>query len=148
MVGSGQAIPLSKPHHNIFIHEEDEGQVPLSFLKEVIDLFSSAGDWVLAGPIKIGMKIFIGVIVIYACTHVCTFVHVCMHVCDGSVHAAYECVWVRCFMLYIAVMSQKRPEQTVPMTAHLHMVIRLHELAWFYYDWKVHRETCAMAPAE
>ena len=59
--------------------------------------------------------------------------------------------WVRCFTLYIAVMSQKRPELTVPMTAHLHMVIRLHGLgglAWFHYDWKARRETCAMGPAE
>ena len=45
-------------------------------------------------------------------------------------------------------MSQKRQEQTVPMTAHLHMVIRLHELAWFHYDWKVHRKTCAVDYAE
>ena len=59
--------------------------------------------------------------------------------------------WVRCFTLYIAVMSQKRPELTVPMTAHLHMVIRLHclgWLAWFHYNWKGRRETCAIRPAE
>ena len=59
--------------------------------------------------------------------------------------------WVRCFTLYIAVMSQKRPELTVPMTAHLHMVMRLHclgGLAWFHYDWKARRETCAMGPTE
>ena len=59
--------------------------------------------------------------------------------------------WVRCFTLYIAVMSQKRPELTVPMTAHLHMVIRLHclaWLAWFHYNWKARRETCAIRPTE
>ena len=59
--------------------------------------------------------------------------------------------WVRCFTLYIAVMSQKRPELITPMIAHLHMVIRLHRqgrLTWFHYDWKVRRETCAMGPAE
>ena len=37
--------------------------------------------------------------------------------------------WVRCFILYIAVMSQKWPELIPPMTAHLHMVIRLHRQA-------------------
>ena len=55
------------------------------------------------------------------------------------------------FTLYIAVMSQKRPELTIPMTAHLHMVMRLcclGGLAWFHYDWKARRETCAMGPAE
>ena len=59
--------------------------------------------------------------------------------------------WVRCFTLYIAVMSQKRPELVAPMTAHLHMVIKLHGrggLDWFHYDWKARRETCAMGPAE
>lgn len=59
--------------------------------------------------------------------------------------------WVRCFTLYIAVMSRKRPELIAPMTAHLHMVIRLHRsggLAWFHYDWKARRETCAMGPTE
>ena len=59
--------------------------------------------------------------------------------------------WVRCFTLYIAVMSQKRPELTIPMTAHLHMVMRLYclgGLAWFHCDWKACRETCAMGPAE
>ena len=78
VVGSGQAIPLSKPHHNIFIHEEDEGQVPLCFLKEVIDLFSSAGDWVLAGP-RYGN--------IYWCnSNIC--VHSFMYVCA----CVYACV--------------------------------------------------------
>ena len=80
---SGQAVPLSKPHDNIFIHQQDGGQVPLSFLKEVIELFSSPGDWVLAGPTRIGMK-KIGVQVC-----VCACMRVCMHVC---VHACV-CVW-------------------------------------------------------
>ena len=72
---SGQAVPLSRPHDNIFIHQQDGGQVPLSFLKEVIELFSSPGDWVLAGPTRIGMK-KIGVQVC-----VCACMRVCMHAC-------------------------------------------------------------------
>ena len=59
--------------------------------------------------------------------------------------------WVRCFTLYIAVMSQKRAELVAPMTAHLHMVIRLYRRGgpdWFHYDWKARRQTCAMGPAE
>ena len=78
---SGQALPLSKPHDNIFIHQQDGGQVPLSFLKEVIELFSSPGDWVLAGPTRIGMK-KIGVqVCVCACMHTCVCVHACMRAC-------------------------------------------------------------------
>ena len=48
-------------------------------------------------------------------------------------------------------MSQKRPKLIPPMTAHLHMVIRLHRqggLTWFHYNWKARRETCAVGSAE
>ena len=82
---------------------------------------------------------------------------------EGGVHRAIQQVQqqarrvtdlmtcIRCFMLYTAVMSQKQPELAAPMMAHLHMVIRLHNLGgltWFHYDWKARRETCARGPAE
>ena len=59
--------------------------------------------------------------------------------------------WISCFTLYTAVMSQKRTELAAPMMAHLHMVIRLHNLGgltWFHYDWKARQETCVMGPVE
>lgn len=53
---SGEDLCLSKPHGNVFMHEEDgEGQKPLSFLKEIISIYSSPGDWILTGPTGIGM---------------------------------------------------------------------------------------------
>ena len=52
---SGQAAPLLKSHTNVFIYEEDdEGQIPLSFLKDIIEIYSAPGDWILAGPTEIG----------------------------------------------------------------------------------------------
>ena len=55
--------------------------------------------------------------------------------------------WIRCFTLYIAVMSQKMPELVPPMTAHLHTVMKLEQsvgdMSWFQYDWKARREMCA-----
>ena len=100
---SGQAVPLSKPHDNIFIHQQDGGQVPLSFLKEVIELFSSPGDWVLAGPTRIGMK-KIGVQVC-VCVHayMCVCVRVCVCVGGGWVYMhmyVHACVFL-CVSLYI-----------------------------------------------
>ena len=57
---SGQILSLSKPHDNIFIYEEDgDDQRPLSFFKEIIDIYSSPGDWIFAGPTGIGMHLFI-----------------------------------------------------------------------------------------
>lgn len=65
---SGQPIPLSKPNGNVFLHKTDyhvldkatnkhvyRDQKPLSFIKEVIEIYSSPGDWILAGPTGIGM---------------------------------------------------------------------------------------------
>ena len=49
-------MPLSKSHDNMFIHEDDGGPIPLSFLKEIIEIYSSPGDWILAGPAGIGMN--------------------------------------------------------------------------------------------
>lgn len=55
---SGQILPLSKPHDNIFLYDEDAGDdLRLqSFIREIIDLYSSPGDWVFAGPTGIGMQ--------------------------------------------------------------------------------------------
>ena len=55
--------------------------------------------------------------------------------------------WIRCFTLYIVVMSQKRPDLVPPMTAHLHTVMKLEQsmcgMSWFQYDWRARREMCA-----
>ena len=59
--------------------------------------------------------------------------------------------WVRCYNLYTAVMAQRRPELIGPMAAHLHTVLTIHNaggLAWFQYDWRTRRESCATGPAE
>ena len=55
--------------------------------------------------------------------------------------------WMRCFTLYIAVMSSRRPDLVVPMVAHLHAVIKLEQsiggLGWLQYDWRSRKELCA-----
>ena len=55
---SGQILPLSKSHDNIFIYDEDASDDLrlLSFFKEIIDIYSSPGDWIFAGPTGIGMQ--------------------------------------------------------------------------------------------
>ena len=54
--------------------------------------------------------------------------------------------WVRCFTLYIAVMSQKMPDLVPSMTAYLHTVVKLEQsvggMSWFQYDWKARRDVC------
>ena len=47
--------------------------------------------------------------------------------------------WVRCFALFMAVLSQRSPEMVLDMVAHLHTVLRLQQkatsqLAWLEYD--------------
>jgi hypothetical protein len=47
--------------------------------------------------------------------------------------------WVRCFSLYMAVLSKKEPDMMPSMVAHLPTVLRLHQrasfqLAWLEYD--------------
>lgn len=47
--------------------------------------------------------------------------------------------WVRCFSLFMAVLSQRSPEMVPDMVAHLHTVLRLQQkatsqLAWLEYD--------------
>ena len=47
--------------------------------------------------------------------------------------------WVRCFTLFMAVLSQRSPEMVPDMVAHLHTVLRLQQkatsqLAWLEYD--------------
>ena len=55
--------------------------------------------------------------------------------------------WIRCFTLYVAVMSSRRPELVAPMVAHLHTVIKLEQsmggLGWLQYDWRARKELCA-----
>ena len=55
--------------------------------------------------------------------------------------------WIRCFTLYLAVMSSRRPELVAPMVAHLHTVIKLEQsmggLGWLQYDWRARKELCA-----
>ena len=59
--------------------------------------------------------------------------------------------WVQCFNLYTTVTAQRRPELIGPMAAHLHTVLAIHNaggLAWYQYDWRTRRESCATGPAE
>jgi len=59
--------------------------------------------------------------------------------------------WVRCYNLYSAVMAQRRSELIGPMAAHLHTVQTIHNaggLAWFQYDWKMRKESCATGPTD
>ena len=64
----GQATALSKPHCNIFVHEQDVPydditlreqvytyQKPISLLNDLIEVYTFRGDWILAGPTGIGM---------------------------------------------------------------------------------------------
>ena len=58
--------------------------------------------------------------------------------------------WVRCFTLYMAVLSVKAPEMVPSMVAHLHTVLRLqqrssHLLAWLEYDIQFRMEMAASA---
>ena len=58
--------------------------------------------------------------------------------------------WVRCFTLYMAVLSTKAPEMVPSMVAHLHTVLRLqqkasHHLAWLEYDIHFRMELAASA---
>ena len=58
--------------------------------------------------------------------------------------------WVRCFTLYMAVLSAKAPEMVPSMVAHLHTVLRLqqrasHHLAWLEYDIQFRMELAASA---
>ena len=58
--------------------------------------------------------------------------------------------WVRCFTLYMAVLSVKAPEMIPSMVAHLHTVLRLqqrssHLLAWLEYDIQFRMELAASA---
>ena len=55
--------------------------------------------------------------------------------------------WIKCFILYIAVVFQKRPDLVPPITAKLHTVMKLEQsvgsMSWFQYDWRARRKTCA-----
>ena len=58
--------------------------------------------------------------------------------------------WVRCFSLYIAVLSKKAPEMVPSMVAHLHTVLHLqqktsHHLSWLEYDIQFRMEMAASA---
>ena len=58
--------------------------------------------------------------------------------------------WVRCFSLYMAVLSKKEPGMVRSMVAHLHTVLRLHQrassqLAWLEYDIQFRMELAASA---
>ena len=58
--------------------------------------------------------------------------------------------WVRCFTLYMAVLSTRAPEMVPSMVAHLHTVLRLqqralHNLAWLEYDIQFRMEMAASA---
>ena len=66
----GQAVALSKPHGNVFMNEQDAPymdntahkqvytyQKPVSLLKDIIEVYTSPGEWVLTGPTGIGMCI-------------------------------------------------------------------------------------------
>ena len=97
---SGQAVPLSKPHDNIFIHQQDDGQVPLSFLKEVIELFSTPGDWVLAGPTRIGTYEKDRCTSMCVCVCMCSCMHACVRVCvrGGWVYICIVCAGMCIFV--------------------------------------------------
>ena len=56
--------------------------------------------------------------------------------------------WIRCFTLYMAVLSKKKAELVPNMVAHLHTVLRLHQrasyqLAWLEYDMQFRMELAA-----
>ena len=56
--------------------------------------------------------------------------------------------WIRCFTLYMAVMSKKHAEMIQFMVAHLHTVLRLYyrapeQSAWLEYDIQYRMETAA-----
>ena len=64
----GNPGPMSRRHGNYFIHDLDrpiidsitntavyEEQKPLLLLEEIIELFSSVGDWTFCGPSGLGM---------------------------------------------------------------------------------------------
>ena len=56
--------------------------------------------------------------------------------------------WIRCFTLYIAVMTKKQPDMIRLMVAHMHTVLRLYhkapeQLAWLEYDIQYRMETAA-----
>ena len=58
--------------------------------------------------------------------------------------------WVRCFSLYMAVLSTQAPEMVPSMVAHLRTVLRLqqrasHNLAWLEYDIQFRMEIAASA---
>ena len=58
--------------------------------------------------------------------------------------------WVRCFSLYVAVLSKKVPDMVPSTVAHLHMVLRLqqkalHNLSWLEYDIQFRMEMAASA---
>ena len=61
--------------------------------------------------------------------------------------------WVRCFSLYVAVLSKKKkkpPDMVPSMVAHLHTVLRLqqkalHHLSWLEYDIQFRMEMAASA---
>ena len=52
--------------------------------------------------------------------------------------------WIRCFMLYIAVMAAKHHDLVGPMISHMHTVMRLQAtyggMSWLQYDWRSRRE--------
>lgn len=61
--------------------------------------------------------------------------------------------WVRCFTLYMAVLSEKAPKMVSSMVAHLHTVLRLQQkasynLAWLEYDIQFRMELAASANRE
>ncbi|XP_065902406.1 uncharacterized protein [Dysidea avara] len=66
----GQAVALSKPHGNVFMNEQDAPymdntahkqvytyQKPVSLLKDIIEVYTSPGEWVLTGPTGIGTTV-------------------------------------------------------------------------------------------
>ena len=58
--------------------------------------------------------------------------------------------WIRCFTIYVAVLSKKAADMVPSMLAHLHTVIRLqqnsgNQLAWLEYDIQFRMELAASA---